>query len=170
MKWACVFCRPLSRIEETDVWFPMGSERLHTRVHHPADGGPQWYHKHKLWCFYYFMFFSAAYFRDRFHCNCTFCLFLPGNSGFIEALHTSGMVSILLSLLADSEGYVRASAVTVVGEAVTSSLHHTVLVSNSNLLVRELLNSIKSSFSNMIFRMILHFSFASDEIACFWSV
>ncbi|XP_056120534.1 BRCA1-associated ATM activator 1 isoform X1 [Rhinichthys klamathensis goyatoka] len=59
---------------------------------------------------------------------------LNGTSGFIEALHTSGMVSILLSSLADSEGYVRASAVAVVGEAVTSSLHQTVLVSNSNLL------------------------------------
>ncbi|KAK7166618.1 hypothetical protein R3I93_006389 [Phoxinus phoxinus] len=59
---------------------------------------------------------------------------LNGNSGFIEALHTSGMVSILLSSLADSEGYVRASAVAVVGEAVDSFLHHTVLVSKSNLL------------------------------------
>ncbi|XP_067298133.1 BRCA1-associated ATM activator 1 isoform X2 [Pseudorasbora parva] len=59
---------------------------------------------------------------------------LNGNSGFIEALHTSGMVSILLSSLADTEGYVRASAVAAVGEAVTSSFHHMVLVSNSNLL------------------------------------
>lgn len=59
---------------------------------------------------------------------------LNGNSDFIEALHTSGMVSVLLSSLADTEGYVRASAVAAVGEAVTSSFHHTVLVSNSNLM------------------------------------
>ncbi|KAI2668718.1 BRCA1-associated ATM activator 1 [Labeo rohita] len=57
-----------------------------------------------------------------------------GNSGFTEALHTSGMVSVLLSSLADAEGYVRASAVAAVGEAVTASFHQTALVSNSNLL------------------------------------
>ncbi|RXN04892.1 BRCA1-associated ATM activator 1-like protein [Labeo rohita] len=59
---------------------------------------------------------------------------LNGNSGFTEALHTSGMVSVLLSSLADAEGYVRASAVAAVGEAVTASFHQTALVSNSNLL------------------------------------
>ncbi|XP_048053219.1 BRCA1-associated ATM activator 1 isoform X1 [Megalobrama amblycephala] len=59
---------------------------------------------------------------------------LNGNIGFIEALHTSGMVSVLLSSLADAEGYVRASAVAAVGEAVTSSFQQMVLVSNSNLL------------------------------------
>uniref|UniRef100_A0A673GMK0 BRCA1-associated ATM activator 1-like n=1 Tax=Sinocyclocheilus rhinocerous TaxID=307959 RepID=A0A673GMK0_9TELE len=48
---------------------------------------------------------------------------LNGNSGFTEALHTSGMVSVLLSSLADTEGYVRASAVAAVGEAVTASFH-----------------------------------------------
>lgn len=117
--------------------------------------------------FYYFIYCSAEYFSDNFQCNCTFCLFLPGNIGFIEALHTSGMVSVLLSSLADAEGYVRASAVAAIGEAVTSSFQQTVLVSNSNLLVRQLLISYNSSFSNMIFRMVLHFSFASDEIACF---
>uniref|UniRef100_A0A8C1WEC4 BRCA1-associated ATM activator 1 n=1 Tax=Cyprinus carpio TaxID=7962 RepID=A0A8C1WEC4_CYPCA len=59
---------------------------------------------------------------------------LNGNSGFTEALHTSGMVSVLLSSLADAEGYVRASAVAAVGEAVTASSHQMVLVSNSKLL------------------------------------
>ncbi|XP_043102559.1 BRCA1-associated ATM activator 1 isoform X2 [Puntigrus tetrazona] len=49
-----------------------------------------------------------------------------GNSDFTEALHSSGMVSVLLSSLADAEGYVRASAVAAVGQAV--------LVSNSTLL------------------------------------
>ncbi|KAF4118982.1 BRCA1-associated ATM activator 1 isoform X1 [Onychostoma macrolepis] len=59
---------------------------------------------------------------------------LNDNSGFTEALHTSGMVSVLLSSLADAEGYVRASAVAAVREAVTASFHQTVLVSNSKLL------------------------------------
>ncbi|XP_016347330.1 BRCA1-associated ATM activator 1-like [Sinocyclocheilus anshuiensis] len=59
---------------------------------------------------------------------------LISNSGFSEALHTSGMVSVLLSSLADAEGYVRASAVAAVGEAVTASFHQTVLASNSKLL------------------------------------
>ncbi|XP_051994214.1 BRCA1-associated ATM activator 1 [Xyrauchen texanus] len=58
---------------------------------------------------------------------------LYGNSGYTEALHTSGMVSVLLSLLADVEGYVRASAVTAVGEAVTSSFQQGELVNNTNL-------------------------------------
>lgn len=74
-------------------------------------------------------------FSDHLHSYyVTSCLFLPGNSGFTEALHTSGMVSILLSSLADAEGYVRASAVAAVGEAVAASFHQMVLVSNSKLL------------------------------------
>ncbi|KAK2908633.1 hypothetical protein Q8A67_004470 [Cirrhinus molitorella] len=56
---------------------------------------------------------------------------LNGYSGFTEALHNSGMVSVLLSSLADAEGYVRASAVAAVGEAVTVSFH---IVNNNNLL------------------------------------
>ncbi|XP_073698827.1 integrator complex assembly factor BRAT1 [Garra rufa] len=59
---------------------------------------------------------------------------LNGNSGFTEALHTSAMASALLSSLADAEGYVKASAVTAVGEAVIVSFHQTALVNNSNLL------------------------------------
>lgn len=59
---------------------------------------------------------------------------LSANSGFVEVLHTSGMVSILLSLLADTEGYVRASAVAAVGEAVTTSPQQMALVSKTNLL------------------------------------
>ncbi|XP_056317942.1 BRCA1-associated ATM activator 1 isoform X2 [Danio aesculapii] len=59
---------------------------------------------------------------------------LRANSGFVEVLHTSGMVSILLSSLSDTEGYVRASAVITVGEAVTSSVQQMALVSKSNLL------------------------------------
>lgn len=99
------------------------------------------------------------YFRDHFHSYyCTSCLFLPDNSGFTEALHTSGMVSVLLSSLTDAEGYVRASAVAAVGEAVSASFHQTVLVSNSKLLVRQLLILHNSSSSNTIFRMVLHFS------------
>uniref|UniRef100_A0A673GMK7 BRCA1-associated ATM activator 1-like n=1 Tax=Sinocyclocheilus rhinocerous TaxID=307959 RepID=A0A673GMK7_9TELE len=63
---------------------------------------------------------------------------LNGNSGFTEALHTSGMVSVLLSSLADTEGYVRASAVAAVGEAVTASFHQATLERNSNLLEKAL--------------------------------
>lgn len=59
---------------------------------------------------------------------------LSDNSGFVEVLYTSGLVSILLSLLSDTEGYVRASAVTAVGEAVTSSVQQMALVSKINLL------------------------------------
>uniref|UniRef100_A0A8C1XSJ5 BRCA1-associated ATM activator 1 n=1 Tax=Cyprinus carpio TaxID=7962 RepID=A0A8C1XSJ5_CYPCA len=63
---------------------------------------------------------------------------LNGNSGFTEALHTSGMVSVLLSSLADTEGYVRASAVAAVGEAVTASFHHAATERNSSLLEKAL--------------------------------
>uniref|UniRef100_A0A671RVG8 BRCA1-associated ATM activator 1 n=1 Tax=Sinocyclocheilus anshuiensis TaxID=1608454 RepID=A0A671RVG8_9TELE len=59
-------------------------------------------------------------------------------TGFTEALHTSGMVSVLLSSLADTEGYVRASAVAAVGEAVTASFHQAALERNSNLLEKAL--------------------------------
>lgn len=58
---------------------------------------------------------------------------LRGNTGYTEKLHTSGMFSILLSSLADVEGYVRASAVGAVGEAVTSFVQQTELL-NPNLL------------------------------------
>lgn len=106
----------------------------------------------------YFNYSCVDYFSDHFHSYYCTCLFLPGNSGFTEALHISGMVSVLLSSLADAEGYVRASAVAAVGEAVTASSHQMVLVSNSKLLVRKLLMLHNSSSSNMIFRMVLHFS------------
>ncbi|XP_052438869.1 BRCA1-associated ATM activator 1 [Carassius gibelio] len=80
------------------------------------------------------------------------------NSGFTEALHTSGMVPVLLSSLADTEGYVRASTVAAVGEAVTAYFHQAALERNSSLLVRQLLIAHNSSFPNMIFRMVLQFS------------
>ncbi|KAA0722519.1 BRCA1-associated ATM activator 1 [Triplophysa tibetana] len=58
---------------------------------------------------------------------------LRGNTGYAEVLHTSGMFSILLSSLADVEGYVRASAVGAVGEAVTSLVQQTELLLASYL-------------------------------------
>lgn len=61
--------------------------------------------------------------------------FSSGNGGYVEALHTSGMFSILLSSLKDVEGYVRASAVGAVGEAVTSSVQQREIL-NNNMLVR----------------------------------
>lgn len=60
-------------------------------------------------------------------------LFFSGYTGYGEVLHTSGMFSILLSSLADVEGYVRASAVGAVGEAVTSLVQQTELLLASYL-------------------------------------
>ncbi|XP_073722259.1 integrator complex assembly factor BRAT1 isoform X3 [Misgurnus anguillicaudatus] len=58
---------------------------------------------------------------------------LGGNGEYVEALHTSGMFSILLSSLRDVEGYVRASAAMAVGEAVTSSVQQRELLNNNTL-------------------------------------
>nr|XP_055061862.1 BRCA1-associated ATM activator 1 isoform X3 [Misgurnus anguillicaudatus] len=58
---------------------------------------------------------------------------LGGNGEYVEALHTSGMFSILLSSLRDVEGYVRASAAMAVGEAVTSSVQERELLNNNTL-------------------------------------
>lgn len=44
-----------------------------------------------------------------------------GNSEYAETLHSSGMISMLFTSLSDFEGYVQASAVTALGEAVTTS-------------------------------------------------
>lgn len=44
-----------------------------------------------------------------------------GNSEYTETLHSSGMISMLFTSLSDLEGYVQASAVTALGEAVTTS-------------------------------------------------
>ncbi|KAI7811103.1 BRCA1-associated ATM activator 1 isoform X2 [Triplophysa rosa] len=66
---------------------------------------------------------------------------LRGNTGYAEVLHTSSMFSILLSSLADVEGYVRASAVGAVGEAVTS------LVQQTELLPEEVLTQMMAILS-----------------------
>lgn len=52
-----------------------------------------------------------------------FSLFLScsGNSKYTETLHSSGMISALFTSLSDLEGYVQASAVAALGEAVTTS-------------------------------------------------
>lgn len=60
-------------------------------------------------------------------------MLFSGNTGYADVLHTSGMFSILLSSLSDVEGYVRASAVGAVGEAVTSLVQRTEFL-NTNLL------------------------------------
>lgn len=44
-----------------------------------------------------------------------------GNSEYNEILHSSGMISVLFTSLSDLEGYVQASAVAALGEAVTTS-------------------------------------------------
>ncbi|MCI4393571.1 hypothetical protein PGIGA_G00158990 [Pangasianodon gigas] len=46
---------------------------------------------------------------------------LKGNSKYTETLHSSGMISVLFTSLSDLEGYVQASAVAALGEAVTTS-------------------------------------------------
>ncbi|XP_056595329.1 BRCA1-associated ATM activator 1 isoform X2 [Triplophysa dalaica] len=66
---------------------------------------------------------------------------LRGNTGYAEVLHTSGMFSILLSSLADVEGYVRASAVGAVGEAVTF------LVQQTELLLEEIVTKMMAILS-----------------------
>lgn len=43
-----------------------------------------------------------------------------GVSEYTETLHGNGMISVLFTSLSDSEGYVQASAVTAIGEAVTT--------------------------------------------------
>ncbi|XP_053085818.1 BRCA1-associated ATM activator 1 isoform X2 [Pangasianodon hypophthalmus] len=46
---------------------------------------------------------------------------LKGNSKYTETLHSSGMISVLFTSLSDLEGYVQASAVAALGEAITTS-------------------------------------------------
>ncbi|XP_060754598.1 BRCA1-associated ATM activator 1 [Neoarius graeffei] len=46
---------------------------------------------------------------------------LKGNSNYTETLHSSGMISALFTSLSDLEGYVQASAVAALGEAVTTA-------------------------------------------------
>lgn len=45
---------------------------------------------------------------------------LKGNSKYTETLHSSGMISALFTSLSDLEGYVQASAMAALGEAVTT--------------------------------------------------
>ncbi|KAK3530183.1 hypothetical protein QTP86_017766, partial [Hemibagrus guttatus] len=47
---------------------------------------------------------------------------LKGNGNYTETLHNSGMISVLFTSLSDLEGYVQASAVAALGEAVTSDV------------------------------------------------
>lgn len=44
-----------------------------------------------------------------------------GNKEYTETLHSSGIISVLFTSLSDFEGYVQASAVAALGEAVTTS-------------------------------------------------
>ncbi|KAF7689703.1 hypothetical protein HF521_013056 [Silurus meridionalis] len=46
---------------------------------------------------------------------------LKGYSNYTKTLHSSGMISVLFTSLSDLEGYVQASAVVALGEAVTTS-------------------------------------------------
>ncbi|KAI5629603.1 BRCA1-associated ATM activator 1 [Silurus asotus] len=46
---------------------------------------------------------------------------LKGCSNYTKTLHSSGMISVLFTSLSDLEGYVQASAVVALGEAVTTS-------------------------------------------------
>lgn len=49
-----------------------------------------------------------------------FFLSSSGNSKYTETLHSSGMISALFTSLSDLEGYVQASAMAALGEAVTT--------------------------------------------------
>lgn len=50
-----------------------------------------------------------------------FLLSSSGNGEYTESLHSSGIISVLFTSLSDFEGYVQASAVEALGEAVTTS-------------------------------------------------
>ncbi|KAI5085801.1 BRCA1-associated ATM activator 1 isoform X1, partial [Silurus meridionalis] len=69
-----------------------------------------------------------------------FFLSCSGYSNYTKTLHSSGMISVLFTSLSDLEGYVQASAVVALGEAVTTSDFFLVLFSFKEKAVTQLLS------------------------------